>query len=616
MRNILLLYLLIATSCLTAQNVIFSEDFNANLPSNWSAIEVQGNRSAGSNWTWTNFGPTGELAIEAIKSTTSNNGWMVFDSDLNCSERNQEAWLIAPKLSAANLTNVFLNFESFYRSFNDRPSVEISTDSVNWTTIELFPNLEANDFGNGTVDDNPERFNLDISDLVAGRSNFWFAFRFLSNNSTNNGGGNLVGCAYAWQIDDVSVSDGDVRPDDDLGISSSFFAVAPNALTPASQVDGIGFMANIENLGVQDQTNATLNIQIKDANTDEVLFSENTVIDFIGVDSTAERIGFENAYLPDDFPSLYEGTYTISPSNQDANLQNNQRSFFFGVTDTIFSKWLEEAGDEISPAADIDYAYGNCYYIPKGSGFYARYVTFGITNINDLIGRTVNILTYKWEGDEDNDLFADPEEYGAEPLVFNTYTITGGEGSTITVPVSDEQISLPLEDDAYYFTVIQYSATDDQPMFMSASTEYDYFGMLVESGLAGSPRYASILDVGNTGIYDLIAFGFDIVPVVDISVSDNPDLLAKTAPSLSKDNKITAFPTPADEFITLDFNLVNAQDVEIQFLDIRGRLVQSKQLVNLHKNKFTFPLDEFAKGTYFIYIKAEEGTRTLKIVVQ
>ena len=86
--------------------------------------------------------------------------------------------------------------------------------------------------------------------------------------------------------------------------------------------------------------------------------------------------------------------------------------------------------------------------------------------------------------------------------------------------------------------------------------------------------------------------------------------------TLSKENQITAYPNPSDEFVTLDFNLVNPQDVEIRFMDINGKLLFTQEYDNLQRNQLTFPLERFAAGTYFVYVQAEEGVRTLKINVQ
>lgn len=614
MKYILWIFVCCLTSTfLSAQTVLYTEDFNGGLPDDWSAIEFQGDGSASSNWTWTNFGPQGDFATTSLQSSTAGNGWVLFDSDLNCTFSNQEAWLVSPRLSATNQPGIFLSFQTYYRSFNDRPTLEVSTDSTNWTSIELFPEIGANDFGAGSADDNPQLINLDLSDLVGGEASYWIAFRFLSDATTENGGDG-VGCAYSWQIDDVQIVDQDSRAANDLSISPSFFAVAPNVFTPASQVEAFGFLADIRNEGSQAQMEATLSVQIEEVGGD-VVFSDEIIIPSVGVDSVFENVALEETFTPASEVSFYEGAYTLSIDNEDVSPGNNRRTFLFGVSDTIYSKWLENPNLSIRPADDNSYAYGNCYYVPNGDGFFARYVTFSVNNAAELIGEDVNILTYQWQGDSNNDGMATPDEYGDAPLVFNAYTFDGTENGFITIPLSIDEIGVPLEDDAYYFTVIQYESNSDLSVDLIGSTEFNYESMYIRSLLEGSPRYASMLDVGNTGDYSIVGFGFDIVPVVDISIGASGDLISNTRLQLAADNTIELYPTPTNDWLRVHLNLVEAQSVELRLFDATGRLMNIRNFQQLQEQTFEYDVNNFAAGIYFLQVRTENGARTLKFVV-
>ncbi|MEM1326626.1 MAG: T9SS type A sorting domain-containing protein [Bacteroidota bacterium] len=598
-------------SQLFAQNILFEEDFNGGLPADWSAITIAGNGSPSADWTWTNFGPMGDFNLPPLQSTTSTNGWVLFDSDLNCSQGTQDAWLVSPQLSAADNPDVFLTFQTLYQSFNDRPTVEVSTDSVNWTSLVVFPGIEANEFGGGTIDNNPQIINLDLSELVGNESTYWIAFRFFSDESVSNGG-DLVGCGYSWQIDDVQILDGDNRPDTDLSIDNSFYAVAPNAFTPASQVEGIFFLADIINEGAQDQMDATLTVQVEDVQTSTVVFSEQVPVPFVGVDSVLENVVLEDGFAPDDSETIYEGSYNITTSTADEAPGNNRRNFLFGISDTIYSKWFETPDILIRPADDNSYAYGNCYYIRNGEDFFGRYVTFAVANAAELIGETVNILTYQWQGDDNDDGFATPDEYGNAPLAFNTYTFDGTEGDFITVPMSIDEIGIPLENNSYYFTVIQYESTSDLSMDLFASTEYDYSAMYIRSLFDGSPRYASMLDIGNTGDYSIVGFGFDVVPVVDISISPEADLVSSTRLQLSADNLIDIYPNPAKNWLTVDLSLTQAQDVDVDILNMQGQRMTTYRYKKLKQDQLNLNISALSDGLYLLQVRTKQGNRTLK----
>ena len=487
----------------------FSEDFNGGLPSTWKSIKIQGNTAPSASWIWTRTGPQGDFAIQPLNSTTASNGWMIFDSDLNCRLAAQEVWLMSPRLSGVGKDVVFLNFQTFYRTFNDVVTIEVSRDSMNWTSIEIFPGLAASDFGG---DNNPEIVNINLSDVAAGAERFWFAFRFLSDATTNNGGQDF-GCGYSWQVDDVALSSTDTRAPNNLAIINNSFGIAPNLFTPASQVEPFGFIADIENIGSADQVEVNLNLSIQNSITDANVFAEDVAIELLERDSSTSVI-FMNQFSPEPEQGIYFGTYSLTLSGNDADTTDNISEFAFAVSDTIFSKFIDITGG-LAPAANNSYAYGNCFYVPKGEGFFGRYVTFAVSNADELADRSITILTYKWDGDLNGDLTATPNEYGNQPIAFNGYTFTGDETGFITVPMSLDEVGIPLENDAYYFVVIQYETSDQQVMFTSTSDEFDYTNMFLWSAFVNnSPRYASVLDVGNTGDYDLIGFGLDVVPAV------------------------------------------------------------------------------------------------------
>lgn len=607
----LALFLLGSFSGLIAQNVFFSEEFNNTLPTTWRSIEVQGNRTASAKWVWTRTGPEGSFATAAIASTTAANGWMIFNSDLNCRNNTQDAWLLAPRQSGTGKSAIFLTFQSFYRTYNDVALIQVSSDSINWTSIPVFPNLRANDFGGDT---NPETVTVDLTTVAAGKARFWFAFRFFSSEETKNGG-DVIGCGYNWQIDDVKLLDADPRSRNNLSISETAFAVAPNLITPASQVEPFGFFAEISNLGAIDQTKANFNIRVVDAGRRVVAFTDNITIDTLERDSTGDAI-FTRTFTPEAKSAVYQGVYRLTLSEPDADTLDNVRLFAFAVSDSIFSKFLNVTGGIRPSGNQLSYSFGNCFYFPKGEGMYGRYVIFAVDNPEDLAGRSVNILTYKWNGDANFDLMATPNEYDNAPVAFNTYTFSGDEMDFITVPMSIDEVGVPLENDSYYFTVIQYETDDQQPLFMSVSEEVDYSATFAWSAFVNQrPRYMSMLDVGNTGNYNAVGFGFDVIAAVDISIGKSPNLTTNTVTILSEENNITISPNPATDHFLINLDLLHYQEVGVKIMNIEGKVIAQLSPRKLQKDSLRFDSRAFESGVYFAYIEAEEGVRTIKLVV-
>ncbi len=612
MNNYLpLLFMMILWQWNFAQTTFFSEDFNGGIPSDWSAIEIRGNGAESANWNWTQQGPRGDFAVTPLSSTTSNNGWMIFDSDLNCRQAPQEAWLVSPKIDATERDVVFLSFETYFRSFNDRPTVEVSLDSTNWTSFELFPSIAANNYGAG-VDVNPQQIQLDISEVVAGQS-FWIAFRYLSDETINNGG-DLVGCGYSWQLDDVALSDVDNRAANDLRITESFFAIPPNIFTPASQVVPFGFTADVENIGSEDQVDATLSINITDANTTMSVFSESLTIPLVEVDSVASDLLLERLFTPPSEPAVYQGVYELTTNGGDQNPADNLRSFQFAITDTTFSKILDPTSGIRFGNDEFSYAYASCFYVPNGTGFFGRFASFFVVNPQELAGRSVNVLTYKWDGDLDGDFAANEDEY--EVIAFNEYVFTGEENDWITIPLSIDEVGVPLEDDTYYFVAVQYETTDNQPMFIGVSDEFNYLGTFFRSLEDGTPFYGGLLDVGASGNFDyFFSEAFALPPAIDMTISKNPNLFTGTVDLLSNDNLTSLFPNPASNYIMLDFAFEKVQDVALRLIDMQGKVIAERTLESVQKGNTTFELSNYAAGNYTLHLSTEEGIRTLKFTV-
>ena len=114
---------------------------------------------------------------------------------------------VSPSFDATGFDDVVVSFEHLYRRFNDQIFVEVSIDGgTNWEEFELYEELVNNDFS-GT--ENPVVSNTVISSVAANQSDVIIAFRFFSSE----------GCAYSWQIDDVTVTDMDPTPFFDMRVN-------------------------------------------------------------------------------------------------------------------------------------------------------------------------------------------------------------------------------------------------------------------------------------------------------------------------------------------------------------------------------------------------------------
>lgn len=595
-----------------AQGVFFTETFNGGFPANWTSVVRLGNNQPSSAWTYTTDGAQGPFATADLASTTASNGWMIFDSDLNCNEGvGQDAWLISPAINASDKSRVFLSFETYYRRFLCRANVRVGTNLNNldsWATIDVFPGIANNAFGGGDASVNPTIKTFNISQWAAGQSTVYFAFQFLSTSAVSSSA--LIGCAYNWQVDDVTLTDQDLSVQHDMRVNP-FFARAPNAVTPSSQREPFGFIADVQNLGAQTAQSSTLAVSIRNADNN-VIFTSSVNYGSIGPDSTAENVFFPNEFTPPATPGeLYTGSYALTlNSATDENPANNTRTFQFAVSDTTFSKELGAGLGGFSATNNNSYSWGNIYFVPNGNGLAANSVSFAIGNATALAGRNITTLLYKWNGDTNGDDQVNPAEYGGAPLAFNSYEVAGTEQGLITIPVDLDGSQIPLENNAHYMIAIQYATEDNVTMSTLATNQLDYTGMWFYSDSLGRARYASAFDPGNDGTYGLL---FTIVPVVRLNIGP---ITSTKEPALVA-GSVSVFPNPANEEVKVAFNLESpSAEVELSIMDASGKVVRTERYQNLYRDQLTINTAQLPAGAYNVRIRTTQGVTVQRIVVQ
>lgn len=599
----------------------YTQNFDGGLPAGWMNVEVAGDGTPSASWLLDAVGPTGPFATAPLASTTAAGGWATFDSDLNCSTTVQDAWLISEAIDASDKTAVWLLFETYYRSFNCRPQIRVGTDVgdlASWATVEVFPGITANSFGgslDGDPGQNPQNIQLDLSEFAAGVADVRVAFQFLSDGTTANGG-NLTACGYSWQIDDMILTETDPRPANEMRVNA-FAAVPPNAQTPASQVEPIGFIADIANAGSATQATVTLSMNILNQAGDEVYAGEVIYNDIVS-DSTAENVFFATEFTPPATPEIYTGTYSLSYEGDetDAIPGNNELAFVFAVTDSTFAKEIG-ATRGVAPADDDSYTYGNVYHINNGTGtdgepLFARHISFGVTNADELEGRFATILLLEWPDDTNEDFTANQDEY--DIVGFNSYEFTGAEGDALITLLANEDGPVELNEGSYYIAAIQYSTEDDQAMFLQGSEDFDYQAMTFYTDSLDRIRYSAALDVSNEGDLGMTGFGQDIVPVVRLSIGS--DIVIGTNEVVLPENAVKAFPNPADTYVNVDFDLEEPTEGQLYVFNAKGQIVMSQALNNVMNDRITLNTANLPSGTYLIRVSTDEGVSNSKITVQ
>lgn len=620
LKNYLTLALVAISLSLQAQ-VFYAEDFSGGFPAGWTNEDLTSGADELVTFVYTTdpdaVAPAalGNAETAFFGAPGAGNGYLWANSDRGLPQApatNHTTQLTTTAIDCSMQPDVFFSMQTligvFDQDASDNCILRVSNNGgMDWTEFTLFPNLTTAE----RWSDNPFLANADISSVAGGESEVLLQVQWFG------------GWEYFLAIDDIELSNLDPRPANDMRVND-FAAIAPNMRTPASQVEPIGFIADIENIGSGDQTNVELTITVTDDASGTEVFS--SMLDYGNVvsDQLAENVFFPEEFTPDAVPANYTATYSLSydNGNDDANPENNSSSFPIIITDSVFSKDLDWTRG-VDPLDDVSYAYGNVYWVNNdtdpvsGEPLLARSITFGMRNADELAGYMCTALLYEWPGDADGDFVANQGEY--TPIGFVSYEFSGNEGENL-ITLQMESLAgddiIPLNEDTYYIAAIQYAAEggDEQRFRLLAGDDLDYAAMNFYTDSLDRERYAGALDVSNEGDFSLIGFGLDIFPLVRLNIGT--ETMVNTSEVQLPDNAVKAFPNPADDYVNVDFNLEEPASGNLYLFNASGQVVQTQQLDGVRTDRVRLNTANLPSGVYLIRVSTEQGVSNRPITVQ
>jgi len=133
--------------------------------------------------------------------------------------------------------------------------------------------------------------------------------------------------------------------------------------------------------------------------------------------------------------------------------------------------------------------------------------------------------------------------------------------------------------------------------------------------ISGQGTNAIIVDFGATaGVVGVTALGLcgnsgtrTLIVTISCRIAESNDLI-----------KITAFPNPVFSQLNVEIKTVLADDFNIRFTDITGRIVLTSKIETLPgMNKVMLDVSTFAPGVYLLNIKNDKGIGDkIRIVVE
>ncbi|MEX1189305.1 MAG: T9SS type A sorting domain-containing protein [Bacteroidia bacterium] len=547
---------------------IWTNDFS--VPSDWEFEDVA---NSGDNWVIGTMGSSGEFDIGTITSTTADNGFALFDSDLSCSGNQIVNLTTTGSVDCSLYPFVTLEFEQLYGRFNDSTFVFVSNDGgSNWDKYAV------NEFRVGNyVSTNPEVIKLNISNTASNQADVKIRFQFWSPSSYTGPNPGGPGCGFAWMIDDIKLS---TPPDYELSVISLNHGDPildwEYGIYPLNQADTTTVFAIVTNQGALSQ-NVTLNYDIL-LGTTSVNSGASSSFDLAPF--TTDTVVINTGYIPDAIGN-YNLTVELTSANTDATPADNSGSSTFRVSEYVYSG-IESLSTTVNGTYSSEISPG-VFEIIKSGQFY--------NIINDDACKAIDIAVSRTSTANTELLIELLQSDLATALALGDYTITSSHPSTAQYITIQLDQTVDLTANTLYAAAVG-SLTNDKQFFM----------YLNDDGDVDNAAFIFV-DGQRFGALETPAVGLNLditLGIVDVNGND----------------MLSVYPNPANQSLTINFELNGASNVAVNLIDLNGKAVFTKTISGkVLKYQDTISLLDFANGIYTLQISTSNGISSEKVVI-
>ena len=548
----------------------YSENFDAGFGTWLPAIQTG---TAG--FKLTNSGhdnATGNSFIIPTLETSTPTQWILLDSDKDGTSYTapEEATFTSSviDLSASAGSFVALEFDQFFAEWQidntngtteDHTFLAVSTDSINWTEIEI------NEGVGREARANPEKVSFDISNAIAGNESTVY-FRFRWDGAWN----------YGWQFDNIRVVDLNEK---DIAITqmwkNSFGGISYSQL-PLSHTDTIVVGAVLKNIGHIDQTNVTFDYVVKDPAG--VPVANGTATDVLSLTNNE----FDTIFVSTDFMPSALGVYTVeitavSTEGDDDVTNNFESDNNFEITEYKFAQYYNVGSvEEISswPLATGQASFGiftNFTIDDVVSGLDVQ-----LTSYTENVGEEISAVIYKYN------TTADPAAW--EIVASSPHEITADDiGTMISVAFKN---GFSVDSVGSFFVGVMQNDVPVKPLFVRQ-------GDIKFSNIQGFND-----ENGALGFFDRKS------PIVRVRVNE-----AEVKIDENRTSEFSIYPNPANFEINIILNQSVSEIKAIKVLDVTGKVVISEDL-----NTKVINIESLTKGVYFLEIESKSSKTVKKFV--
>jgi hypothetical protein len=602
----------------TTSTVFYTQDFAGGIPSGWTTGVFPG---GGASWKWTNHASPSTFSMGAMMSTTASNGWMIFDSDsigawCSC---DPAGWLQTDALNCSGKPYVRLNFEDYYRKFQDSCEVWVSTSPTFATgTYTRFPVLANNQLATNISTDNTTDVHINISSVAGSQPAVYI--RFCTWGPTLG--------AYSWMIDDMTLSDLD-SVDAALqkpaivyyaGNDAGFYSFGT---MPQHMVDSVYPEVFAVNYGFTALPALSVNAQIFQGSTN--VYNNNIAIStpVDAYDSLADYTQIMG-YKPNT-KALYTVPFGVNPS-MDAVTSNNIDTTAFATTD---STWSENRPDKGSAGTSYVFRPGTgankMSFSPATQFIVPGGVSDTLTSVSVAFGRAtkpgqnVGVQIYHFDGT--NWIYDGVTEFRA---------LTSGEISTATLTTFAS------------FAIDQ--ATSGGHIIMDGGAGGVSYALVVKGNAntdtvtvlnTENPAVSNVMSGNHTGLADTsendgaagqqfgqggsLPYYSETTPRINANFGVPVSIVDHSAVNdVARYNFVgKAYPNPANTSVNIPFTMYSDVNVTVTLSNVMGQVIktQSIKAISGVQMKATVETGNLPNGVYLYSVDVNGQQTNGRIVV-
>jgi hypothetical protein len=543
-----------------------------------------------------------------MKSTTAADGYMLlFLSKYNV---NNESPLSVnnsigfPTLDCSAHSSVVVSLETCHMSYENHGVyemvLEVSVDNwVHSSKYDISSGANWKERPNYNPPGVPALIQVNISEVAAGQPGVKLRVTWRNNSY------------YFMEVDDFKVSEAwnndmqlkfaqmEWQDGDDALLQTPFYMI------PKSQLVGnacTNFKASAVNFGEYDQESVYLQVDIT-KNNQSVFHTEGAKKDLwtLVVDTTQ----ITESYAPTEF-GHYKVTYEYKQKEADDTPENNARTTYFNVTDSVLSHADDTAEEAFNwgayktdntPLLNQVYAVKYPIYADCEASSISFYIAGGLADGMIDLHAALYLLT------PDNTTGIPIELMTSNNVDYDSTMI----GRWITMPLNQDGESEFLKAGNFVFACFEYN---------NMHTEY-----LIQ-------RYDNIKPGSDTSmkILDGVTYIREGEPWTQVNLRNamirlNIDDHSNLVDGMDLDNQSASlgqnYPNPYRGTTVIDYELANQADVTFTVLDLTGRKVMevNKGMMPAGKHTCTLETNNLEPGAYFYTLKAGNFVKTKQMVI-